>query len=41
MPVERTTVSLHADTKRWLENAREKGETYNETIQRLLERRNA
>jgi len=37
MPVQRTTVTVHADTHEQLEKERQKGETFNDAIQRLLE----
>lgn len=36
MPVEVTTVTLHADVKKRLENERNKGESYNDAVDRLL-----
>lgn len=41
MPVQRTTVTVHADTHEQLEEERQKGETFNDAIQRLLEGGNA
>jgi predicted CopG family antitoxin len=37
MPVQRTTVTVHADTHAQLEEERQKGETFDDAIQRLLE----
>jgi hypothetical protein len=36
MPVEVTTVTLHADVKERLEDERNKGESYNDAVDRLL-----
>ena len=36
MPVEATTVTLHADVKERLESERNKGESYNDVLERLF-----
>jgi len=36
MPVEVTTVTLHADVKDRLESERNKGESYNDAVDRIL-----
>jgi len=41
MSVQITTVTAHADTYEQLEKERQKGETFNDAIQRLLEGGNA
>ena len=36
MPVEATTVTLHADVKEGLEDERNKDESYNDAVDRIL-----